>query len=118
MPSPELSGVRKAAVLLLSLTQDQAAQVLKRLPQEAVEEVMREIASMGEVATNARKDVLGEFYNLALANTYLTEGGLEYAKTLLRKSLSEADAEKAIKQGTPHVGTTPIGFLQNGESEN
>src|SRR3954463_12849144 len=90
MPSPqELSGVRKAAVLLLSLTQDQAAQVLKRLPQEAVEEVMREIASMGEVQTAARKDVLGEFYNLALANTYLTEGGLEYAKSLLRKSLSE-----------------------------
>src|SRR4051794_38357835 len=84
MPSPELTGVRKAAVLLLSLTQDQAAQVLKRLPQEAVEEVMREIASMGEVQTTARKDVLGEFYNLALANTYLTEGGLEYAKSLLR----------------------------------
>src|SRR3954453_18298955 len=86
MPSPqELSGVRKAAVLLLSLTQDQAAQVLKRLPQEAVEEVMREIASMGEVHTTARKDVLGEFYNLALANTFLTEGRLEYAKSLLRK---------------------------------
>ena len=42
-----------------------------------------------------RGDVFGEFYNLALANSYLTEGGLEYAKTLLRKSLSEDEAEAA-----------------------
>src|SRR6266550_748993 len=114
----ELPGVKKAAVLLVSLDQDQAAEVLKRLPQEAVEEVSREIASLGEIPVTTRRDVFGEFYNLALANTYLTEGGLEYAKSLLRKSLSEGDAEKAIKQVTQQVATTPFAFLQKAESEN
>src|SRR5919107_1840341 len=102
---PEMTGVRKSAVLLLSLDQDEAAEVLKRLPPEAVEEVSREIASLGEIPITMRKDVFGEFYNLALANSYLTEGGLEHAKALLRKSLSESDAEKAIKQVTQQVQT-------------
>jgi len=117
MPA-ELSGVRKSAVLLLSLEQDQAAEILKRLPQEAIEEVSREIASMGEIAVDMRRDVFGEFYNLALANTYLSEGGLEYAKTLLKKSLSEGDADRVIKQVTQQVQTSPFSFLQKAESEN
>src|SRR5689334_5712165 len=96
----DLSGVRKAAVLLLTLSQDEAAEILKRLPPEAIEEVSREIASMGEINVGTRKEVFGEFYNTALANAYLAEGGLEYAKSLLRKSLPIDDAERAIKQVT------------------
>jgi len=114
----DLSGTRKAAILLLSLEQDQAAEVLKRLPSEAVEEVTREIASLGEINITTRRSVFGEFYNLALANSYLSEGGLELAKALLRKSLSPEEAEKAIKQVTQQVATTPFSFLQKAESEN
>jgi flagellar motor switch protein FliG len=116
--SNDNNGVRKSAILLLSLPQDEAAEILKRLPPEAVEEVSREIASMGEIGLNSRKDVFSEFYNAALANTYLAEGGLEYAKALLRKSLTGDDAEKAIKQVTQQVATTPFSFLQKAESEN
>ena len=52
----DLPGVKKAAVLLVSLDQDRAAEILKRLPPEAVEEVSREIASLGEIATAARRE--------------------------------------------------------------
>ena len=115
---PELSGVKKSAILLLTLPQDEASEILKRLPPEAVEEVSREIASMGEISLSTRKDVFGEFYNTALANSYLSEGGLEYAKNLLTKSLSEDDAKRVIKQVTQQVQTTPFSFLQKAESEN
>jgi flagellar motor switch protein FliG len=118
MAGEDLNGVRKAAVLLLSLDQDEAAEILKRLPAEAVEEVSREIASMREVPVATRADVFGEFYNLALANSYLAEGGLEYAKALLRKSLSGDEASRIIKQVTQQVQTTPFSFLQKAESEN
>ena len=114
----DLPGVRKAAILLVSLEQEKAAEVLKRLPPEAVEEVSREIASLGEIAHTSRKDVFHEFYNLALANSYVSEGGLEYAKMLLRKSLSEDDAKRIIHQVTQQVQTTPFSFLQKAESEN
>jgi flagellar motor switch protein FliG len=118
MGSGDLTGVRKAAVLLLTLEQDEAAEILKRLPAESVEEVSREIASLGDITLNIRKEVFGEFYNQALANTYLMEGGLEYAKQLLQKTLPEKDAERVIKQVTQQVQTTPFSFLQKAESEN
>src|SRR5215831_18111546 len=104
----ERSGVRKAAILMLSLEQDQAAEILKRLPPDAVEEVSREIASLGEIPVASRKEVFGEFYNLALANSYVSEGGLEFAKALLKKSLSINDADRIIKQVTQQVQTTPF----------
>jgi len=114
----EIPGVRKAAILLVSLEQDKAAEVLKRLNPEAVEEVSREIASLGEIQNASRRDVFAEFYTLALANSYVSEGGLDYAKALLKKSLKEADADRIIKQVTQQVQTTPFSFLQKAESEN
>ena len=118
MATTEISGVRKSAILLLSLDQDQAAQILKRLPPEAVEEVSREIASMHDVPAESRRTVFSEFYNVALANSYVSEGGLEYAKTLLRKSLPEEEAKRVINQVTSSVQKTPFDFLQKAESEN
>jgi len=118
MANNELSGVRKAAVLLLTLSQDEAAEILKRLSPESVEEVSREIASLGDITLATRKEVFGEFYNQALANAYMTEGGLEYARQLLQRTLPEKEAERVIKQVTQQVQTTPFSFLQKAESEN
>src|SRR3954468_21783236 len=112
MPTADLTGVRKSAILLLSLGQDQAAEILRRLPPESVEEVSREMASLTEISLDLRKEVFGEFYNLALANSYISEGGLEYAKSLLRKSLDGEQADRIIKQVTQQVQTTPFSFLQ------
>jgi flagellar motor switch protein FliG len=118
MPTEETTGVRKAAVLLVSLTQEQASEILKRLPVESAEELGREIASLREVTPALRREVFNEFYGMALANTYVAEGGLEYAKVLLRKSLPEAEASRIIKQVTQQVQTSPFSFLQKAESEN
>src|SRR5215207_1377590 len=107
MPS-DLNGVRKSAILLLSLEQDQAAEILKRLPPEAIEEVSREIASIGEISVTTRRDIFNEFYNQALANSYISEGGLDYAKNLLKRSLDEDEAGRIIKQVTQQVQTTPF----------
>src|SRR5947207_14449342 len=103
---PELSGVKKSAVLLLTLPQDEASEILKRLPPEAVEEVSREIASLGDISLTTRKDVFGESYNTALANSYLSDRGPEYAKILLTKSRSQEDAKRSMTQLTQPVQTT------------
>ena len=113
-----ISGVRKAAVLLLTLEQDQAAEMLKRMPADAVEEVSREIAQMKDITADMRRSVFGEFYHLAMASRHLSTGGLDYAKTLITKSLKPEDAARIIKQVTQQVQTTPFSFLQRAESEN
>lgn len=111
-------GVRKSAILLLSLPPEEAAEILKRLPAEARDEVTREIASTGNVSLEERRAVLSEYYQLALANNYISEGGLDYAKNLLNMALPPDEAAKAIKQVTQQVATTPFAFLQKAESEN
>ncbi len=112
-----VTGLRKAAVLLLGLSEQEAAEVLRRLPPDAVEQVCREIADLGSVAAPIRKAVFGEFYQLALANSYIAEGGLDYTKRLLQASLGD-DAERVIKQVTQQVQTSPFSFLQKAESSN
>jgi flagellar motor switch protein FliG len=114
----KLTGVRKAAVILLTLDQERASEVFKRLPHDAVEEVSREIAQIRQITPEMRREVFGEFYQLAMASQHMAEGGLDYAKMLLTRSLSEEDAKRIIKQVTQQVQTTPFSFLQRAESEN
>src|SRR5690606_25279223 len=114
----ELSGVRKAAILLLALDEDAAAILLKRLPPRAVEEVTRELASLGEVSKSVRDRVLEEFYHMAVAQNWASEGGLEHARSLLVKSLDPKEADRILQQIRTQVRKTPFAFLQKAESQN
>ena len=114
----ELSGVRKAAILLLSLEEDQAAELLKRLGPEAVEEVSREIASMGQVQSAARDQVFGEFYSNVLVNRRTAEGGVESVKALIRKSLPDEEAKRLIHQVMQQVQRRPFDGIKTLDSEN
>jgi len=114
----QLSGVQKAAILLLNLSQDAAGAMLKSLPAETVEEVTRALASIGQVPTSLSSAVIAEFYGLRMAHQYSKMGGLEYAKVLLKNSMDPKEADKFISQIQTHVHETPFAFLQDAESEN
>lgn len=122
-PPPEtrkqpLTGVRKAAILLLALDQEAAALMLKQVSERAVEEVTRELASVGSVPKATRDEVLHEFYDLAVAHSWAREGGLEYARALLFQSLDPKEAERILQQISQQVRKTPFSFLQKAESTN
>src|SRR6185503_4524475 len=114
----EVDGVVKAAVLLLSLSHDAAGSLLKSLPTETVEEVTRVLASLGEVPQELSIKVIEEFYSLRMAAQNVKEGGLDYAKALLKDSLDSKMAERVIQQIQTQVQRTPFAFLQKAESEN
>ena len=114
----ELSPVRKAAILLLAIDQDAAARLLGQLAPVAVEEVTRELAGVGEVPPHVRDCVLQEFYDLAIASSWASEGGLNYARQLLTKTLDPKDAERILQQISVQVRKTPFSFLQKAESQN
>jgi flagellar motor switch protein FliG len=114
----ELSGLRKSAILILTLEQSIATEILKRLDEEQIEEISREIAGLGSVTQGMRDEVVNEFYQLALARSYVDEGGWEYAKTLLGKSLPPELAKKIIDQVNQTIQSAPFAFLQKAESEN
>ena len=110
--------MRKAAILLLAIDQDAAARLLGQLAPLAVEEVTRELAGVGEVPPHVRDCVLQEFYDLAIASSWASEGGLNYARQLLTKTLDPKDAERILQQISVQVRKTPFSFLQKAESQN
>ena len=114
----DLSGVRKAAILLLSLDSDASGMMLKAMPTKAVEEVTRELASIGSVPKKLRDAVVTSFYNLAVAQNWAVEGGLDNARMLLSKSLSKEDADAIMQRISHQVRKTPFAFLQKAESQN
>jgi len=114
----QLDGIIKSAILLLCLEHDAARALLRELPTETVEEVTRVLASLGDVPTPLADQVIEEFYAMRLASQYTKEGGLDYAKLLLRDSLDPKMADRVISQIQTQVQKTPFAFLQRAESEN
>ena len=114
----KIPGLRKAAVLLLSLGQDSASLVMSRLERAQIEEVSRELASIDGINPAEQDAILNEFYSLALAHRYMEQGGLSYAQSLLEKSLNGEDAAEIIRQVTQTIQQAPFQFLQKTEAEN
>ncbi len=91
-----LSGKQKAAVICLVLGEDLTAEIFKRLEEDEVQEISREISLMEAVPAEITDRVMEEFYHLTLAKEYITSGGIEYAKKVLNKSLGPEEACKII----------------------
>ncbi|MBX3322837.1 MAG: flagellar motor switch protein FliG [Phycisphaeraceae bacterium] len=113
-----LNSLSKAAIILLMLGTDAAAKVLKTLPAEAVEEVTRELASLGRVDQALKAAVIEEFYHTVIATGMAQEGNLDYAKILLQNSMDPKLAERVLGQIQTQVQKTPFSFLQRAESDN
>jgi len=114
----ELDGVSKAAILLLMVGKESAGRLLSKLESEAVQEVSRELASLGRIPREHQTAVIEEFYNITVASQHVEEGNLDFAKDLLKQSLPAELAGKVIQQIQTQVQKTPFAFLQRAEAEN
>lgn len=103
-----LSGKQKAAVLLMSLDVEVAAKVFQELDMKEVEQIAVEITNLKDVAPTVVEDVIEEFYQLMTAQSFMLEGGLEYAQVLLEKSYGLDRAKEIIEK--IRVLTTVRGF--------
>jgi len=97
-----LTGVEKAAVLLIALGQERAASVLKQLKPGDVERVVSEIGRHGEVNPAMRDQVSRDFVATLDRVSQLSEGGWDYARTTLEKAVGHEPAGKILRTaGTP-----------------
>ncbi len=114
-----LTGLRKAAVLMISVDTETASNIMANLKTEEIEQISMEIARMEEeVSPDVRDAVIREFYQTYLASKYVEQGGLEYARTLLEKSLSPEDAAAILMGLEQSIQETPFHFLKQAEVEN
>lgn len=108
----ELTGIQKAAILLIALGPEKSATVFKHLKEEEIEELTLEIANTRSISPKIKDDVLNEFYQVCLAQQYIAEGGIGYAKELLEKALGPEAAQSVISKLTASLQVRPFEFVR------
>ena len=111
-------GLSKVAVFLLAMGPETAGLVLRHMARETVEDLTRQIASLGVISSADQEEIVEEFYNIILAKQYAAEGGLGFARTVLEKALPKDEANRVMQQIEHSVHQQPFSFLQKAESEN
>lgn len=105
-------GVQKAAVLLIALGPEKSASIFKHLKEEEVEELTLEIANTRNITPQMKDEVISEFYQICLAQQYIAEGGINYAKELLEKSFGTDRAMDVIGKLTASLQVKPFEFVR------
>lgn len=105
-------GVQRAAILLISLGPERSAGIFKHLKEEEIEEMTLEIANIRSVTPQVKEAVITEFYELCLAQQYIAEGGIGYAKDLLEKALGSEKAMDVIGKLTASLQVKPFEFVR------
>ena len=115
MPPREgkLSGRRKAAALLITLGRERSADVLRHLNDEDIERLTWEIAAMGELQPDQRRDVVADFQEAAMAGDVISLGGLEFASEVLRLAVGEDKAAELMDRLSASSPKVPFGFLRH-----
>jgi flagellar motor switch protein FliG len=111
----ELSGIQKAAILLISLGPEKSANVFKHLKEDEIETLTLEIANTRNVPPDLKERILEEFYEICLAQQYIAEGGIGYAKELLDKALGEDKARDVIGRLTASLQVRPFEFVRKAD---
>lgn len=108
----EYSGREKAAMLLISLGPDKSAEIFKHLKEEEIEQLTLEIANIRSVSPEEKDRVLDEFYQICLAQEYIAEGGIGYAKDILEKALGSQKAVDIINKLTVSLQVRPFDYVR------
>ncbi|MCR5223039.1 MAG: flagellar motor switch protein FliG [Lachnospiraceae bacterium] len=112
----DFAGVQKAAILLIALGPERSAMIFKYLKEEEIEDLTLEIANTRSVTPQVKESVIEEFYQICLAQQYIAEGGIGYAKELLEKALGADKALDVIGKLTASLQVKPFEFIRKTEA--
>lgn len=110
-----LNGRQKAAILLITLGPEKSAQIFKHLKEEDIEQLTLEIANMRTVSPDEKESILNEFYQVCLAQEYISEGGIAYAKEILERALGGQKALDVINKLTASLQVRPFDFVRKAD---
>lgn len=110
-----LSGSEKAAVLLISLGKEASAEIFRHLREDEIEQLTLDITNVRTVDAETRNEIFDEFYELCLAQNYISEGGIEYAKDILEDALGNERAYQLIGKITSSLQVRPFDYLRKAD---
>lgn len=114
----KMNSRTKAAAVLIALGTSPASEVVKYLHEGEVETLSAEIAQIKSLTAEEKEDIINEFYEMCVAQKAITEGGSDYAKSLLDKAFGEKKAEELIFRATNKMDSTPFSFVNEVDNRN
>lgn len=110
---PDLTGLQKAAVLLVMLGKDRAASVISHLKGTDLDELVAQVVRLRNVSPAVAGEVLSQFHTMAVRQGVVGAGGEGYARDMLERSLGKEDAGDVMKRIASSVAERPLRFLQD-----
>ena len=114
----KLTSKEKAAILLISLGKDYAARLYQYLSEDEIEQLTLSITNIRRVDTQTKESTLKEFHEICLAQNYISEGGIDYAREILEKAIGAQKAMDLIGRLSASLQTRPFDFIRNAEPGN
>ena len=103
LPRPEaIPGIRKAAILLVTLGEETSAELLRQLEEQEVQTIGREVARLNSVNPEQAEVVLEEFHQMSIAHDYVLKGGIDYARKVLNATYGPEAAKKVLDMLSCH----------------
>ena len=106
-----MSPPQKAAAVIVSLGVEKASLLYQYMDAEEIEQVTLEVAKLGMLDAGTTEGVLDEFYQMCMTNKAVTEGGLEYAKTVLEKAFGAQAASELLSKVTKSLKNREFSFM-------
>lgn len=111
-----ITGSEKASILLIALGKDYSAKVLKHLREEEIEQLTIDITNTRMIDAKTKESIIDEFYELCLAQNYISEGGIEYARQVLVSALGSDRAYSLIEKITSSLQFRPFDYLRKADA--
>lgn len=108
----QLTGRQKAAVFLVSLGSDISAEIFKHLREDEIEQLTFEIARLDKVEPDDRETVLQEFQEMMMAQDFIENGGIDYARDVLERALGTQKAIDIVNRLTSSLQVRPFDFIR------
>ncbi len=111
-----LSSKDKAAILLISLGKEYASKLYRHLTDDEIEQITLGITSVRRVTPEVQDAVVEEFCDICLAQKYIFEGGIDYAREVLNNALGESKADEMIQRLSSTLRVRPFDFIRRTDS--
>ena len=116
MANSPYSTNKKAAMLVVALGKETAAKIYKYLSDEEIEQLTIAITTMERFGNEERNEVVGEFYEICLAQKYVAESGVEYARAVLVAAIGEERADNVLAKLSASLQVRPFDFVRKTDS--
>lgn len=113
-----MSNTQKVAALLIVLGPQTATEILKNIPDDdLIEQITLEVANLNKVPPETLDVILEEFHSIFQASSYLSHGGMDYAKTLLEQAYGSDKAGGILDKLVTILNSTPFQFFNEADPE-